>query len=116
MSKAIQPVCLPPNSSYRPKSDIPAWIAGWGALSYQGKSAIVLQNVKITYYRWGADKCSRYTVSDWNRKICAGDYEGGKDSCQGDSGGPLYVKEKDSLVLAGLVSYGTECGKKYYPG
>ncbi|XP_050679259.1 trypsin I-P1-like [Leptidea sinapis] len=40
--------------------------------------------------------------------ICAGSE--GKDSCLGDSGGPLVCHG----VLAGIVSWGSECGK--YPG
>ena len=44
--------------------------------------------------------------------ICAGVYEGGKDSCTLDSGGPLAVEGK----LAGIISWGKGCGNAGYPG
>ena len=43
--------------------------------------------------------------------LCAGLPEGGKDSCQGDSGGPLLVKQRDSYIQAGIVSWGLGCAQ-----
>jgi secreted trypsin-like serine protease len=58
--------------------------------------------------------------TDWNSQICAGLYEGGKDTCQGDSGGGLYALDtidgKKRYVLVGIVSYGMGCGLRGYPG
>jgi len=47
------------------------------------------------------------------RRICAGQSEGGVDSCSGDSGGPLLSKSADGQwAEVGLVSFGTErCAK-----
>merc|ERR1719187_2274728 len=53
---------------------------------------------------------------------------GGEDSCQGDSGGPLWAyepmgrdknkkqKEQQWAVLLGVVSRGTACARRNYPG
>lgn len=45
--------------------------------------------------------------------LCAGKLDvGGADGCFGDSGGPLIYKR----VVVGLVSFGFNCGHRYYPG
>ena len=46
-----------------------------------------------------------------HRTLCAGLRRGGKDSCQGDSGGPLVVRDGDTWVQAGVVSWGSGCAK-----
>ena len=46
-----------------------------------------------------------------HRTLCAGLRRGGKDSCQGDSGGPLVVRDGDTWVQAGIVSWGAGCAK-----
>ena len=71
---AVQPACLPPSKTYKPISNIPGWIAGWGTLIAGGDAKDILQNVKITYYYSGAE-CKAYgPVVDWNKQICAGSY------------------------------------------
>lgn len=36
----------------------------------------------------------------------------GSDACQGDSGGPAVINNK----LAGVVSFGLDCGDPNFPG
>ncbi|CAL1298490.1 unnamed protein product [Larinioides sclopetarius] len=48
--------------------------------------------------------------------LCAGG-EYGLDSCKGDGGGPLVCYRKDkSYALAGMVSWGIDCGTEGVPG
>lgn len=47
--------------------------------------------------------------------LCAGG-ENGKDSCRGDSGGPLMAERDARMYLAGVVSFGYECGLSGWPG
>ena len=52
------------------------------------------------------------TTSLSDSMLCATDYNG---VCEGDSGGPLLVQNREfgnRYVLAGIVSWGTGCGKK----
>ncbi len=63
-------------------------------------------------------RCSERYKNIGNSQICAGDIErGGADTCQGDSGGPLLFRDSDGgWTLAGLVSFGTGCAQRSYPG
>ena len=45
------------------------------------------------------------------RTLCAGLRRGGKDTCQGDSGGPLLVRDGETWLQAGIVSWGGGCAK-----
>ena len=50
--------------------------------------------------------------------MCAGGEEN-KDACIGDGGGPLVcpnLKDSNRYILAGITSWGIECGKKDHPG
>ena len=46
-----------------------------------------------------------------HRTLCAEMRQGRTYSCQGDSGGPLVVRDDDTWVQAGVVSWGVSCAK-----
>ncbi|CAB1341371.1 unnamed protein product [Coregonus sp. 'balchen'] len=48
--------------------------------------------------------------------MCAGFWEGGKDTCQGDSGGPLVRLSAGQFVQVGITSFGKGCGREVFPG
>ena len=48
--------------------------------------------------------------------LCAMMEGGGRDACQGDSGGPLITKVEDRYQLIGVVSWGTGCARREFPG
>jgi secreted trypsin-like serine protease len=54
------------------------------------------------------------TKLDAPTMVCAG--APNIDSCYGDSGGPLFATENGSRIEVGIVSWGTGCAKKRYPG
>ncbi|KAF7208399.1 trypsin [Nothobranchius furzeri] len=85
-------------------------VSGWGVTWVFGYTlSSDLMAVDVVYF---ADCWQFYYFRATSNMICAGSYNGGKDSCQGDSGGPLVCNGK----LEGIVSWGIGCGYSFYPG
>ncbi|KAL2719171.1 venom protease-like [Vespula squamosa] len=120
-SRNIHPICLPIiepliNSNF--DNSFP-FIAGWGAVYFNGPSSSHLLELQIPVVK--QDRCkdsfkSFTTAVIDDRIICAGFARGGKDACQGDSGGPLMSPHNQSYYLIGVVSYGYRCAEPGYPG
>jgi hypothetical protein len=85
LNSNIQLACLPTRTqagSYR--NGTRAFAMGWGAEITNGYPAEKLRNVKLTLYDPFYCERSYETVRyDWNRHICAGDLQYGKDTCHG---------------------------------
>lgn len=72
----------------------------------------VLREVQLNLV--SQDVCN--DVSYYNGSIparfrCAGFHQGGKDGCYGDSGAPLQCNIQGRWTVAGLMSWGSGCGK-----
>ncbi|KAF7268537.1 hypothetical protein GWI33_018409 [Rhynchophorus ferrugineus] len=110
----IWPICLPP-TGVNYENDLGV-VAGWGHTYFGGPTSEVLLQVAIPI--WNLKECADkflHPITETN--LCAASYEGGKDSCQGDSGGPLmYQLPNKRWIVAGVVSWGIECGNKDNPG
>jgi len=92
-------------------------VSGWGALSSNGGSPATLQSVTVPIVSL-SQASQAYGFNIGEDQLAAGYLgQGGKDACQGDSGGPFVVDNGAGLpVLAGVVSWGSGCGSKWYPG
>lgn len=110
ITEAVRPICLPVEAKQRTKdlTYYAPFIAGWGAVGYNGPTAARLQEAQVVVLP--VDQCAfNYKlyfpgqIFD-DTVLCAGFPQGGKDSCQGDSGGPLMLPEV-SIVHAGLVRF-----------
>ncbi|XP_055588878.1 venom protease-like [Uranotaenia lowii] len=110
----IWPICMPPLddswAGYR------AVVVGWGTQFFGGPHAKVLMEVTLPI--WSNRECQQVYINRiYETSVCAGDYEGGKDSCQGDSGGPLMIQLPNRRwVVVGVVSWGIRCGEANHPG
>uniref|UniRef100_A0A3B5LGX2 Peptidase S1 domain-containing protein n=1 Tax=Xiphophorus couchianus TaxID=32473 RepID=A0A3B5LGX2_9TELE len=114
-TKYIQPICLASETS-----DIhdgkKAWVTGFGVTA-TGSSSNKLKEVDVPII--GRKRCRCYykqSASITDNMICAGYFDGRKDSCQGDSGGPLMIKKGRKWVQAGIVSMGEGCALPLSPG
>ncbi len=118
LTNYIQVACLPiVQSSNYPRDQIDVWTAGWGDTNENGTISYILNNIKLTIY-YDNKKCER-TFSDipkyWDRQICIGDINGGRDTCDDDGGGALFIKDtidgKRKNVIAALVGYSLGCAR-----
>ncbi|MDD2857806.1 MAG: serine protease [Candidatus Nanopelagicales bacterium] len=100
-----------------PASGTSAAIAGWGVTSTTSDaSSDQLMRADITVLAGPGQPCGQYGPDlDPVQDVCAGNAEATIDSCQGDSGGALVVSAPVP-VIAGIVSFGSDCAKPGYPG
>jgi len=118
----IKPVCLPSDKGTRPEEGWyvgeKAVVSGWGLTDfYFGTYPQHLKDVEVEVY--GRKNCRGLSPYIQDSQFCAGHDEGGKDACQGDSGGALVVEDeenKKAMTLVGVVSAGSTCADKNYPG
>jgi len=124
-TKTVEFPCLPASPEIPHGEN--CWVAGWGALDYEGDLANHLQTVGV--HAMSQEYCAAKTADDFSAlfadDICAGNaldendnglIDGGIDSCQGDSGGPLICPVDGKAVLMGVVSRGQGCASEGYPG
>ncbi|CAM5147615.1 unnamed protein product [Natator depressus] len=126
-NRVIRPICLPASSVEFP-TGMECWVTGWGNTKYEGSLTApkTLQEVQVPLI--DRDACnSLFKIGSYaddpqeidpikEDMICAGYPQGEKDSCQGDSGGPLVCECDSVWLLAGVVSWGVECGNPNRPG
>ncbi|XP_006873848.1 PREDICTED: transmembrane protease serine 11E-like [Chrysochloris asiatica] len=116
-TNAVHRICLPDAShAFHPGEHM--FVTGFGAVKNDGTSQNRLRQVQVDLI--STKTCNEpqaYNGAITPRMICAGFLKGNRDACQGDSGGPLVSPNaRDIWYLAGIVSWGDECGKPNKPG
>ncbi|XP_021566293.1 transmembrane protease serine 11B-like protein [Carlito syrichta] len=113
----VHRVCLPEATEVFPPGE-GVVVTGWGALLYDGEYPVSLQKASVKII--DTNTCNAKEAYDGvvlDTMLCAGYMEGHIDACQGDSGGPLvHPNSRNIWYLAGVVSWGTECGTINRPG
>lgn len=86
---------------------------GWGSVMESGKFSNTLLSVDLPIISHEiANAPNAYDGLVDSSMFPAGFISGKQDTCQGDSGGPFTVPNKDnSPILAGVISWGTGCGR-----
>lgn len=83
--------------------------SGWGALAEDESAGDSLNQLLVASVPLVDDEtCTDVLGTDADGEVCAGGT--GTDSCYGDSGGPLVIRTDEGPKLAGVVSWGEECG------
>jgi len=108
----IQPI--PYDKSYSLNINAPTKVAGWGSVNttnddYPSRLHEALTPI-LDFNQCNASLSYNGTLT--NNMICAGYWEGTRDSCRGDSGGPLVLNK----TLVGIISWGYGCARNEYPG
>ncbi|XP_013420480.1 neurotrypsin-like [Lingula anatina] len=112
-SPYVNTACLPDANEVFDSHDT-CFVTGWG--STQGTSyGFLLNQVNVPIIS-NFDCWRSYGSTILDSMLCAGYVQGGKDACQGDSGGPFVCIKNGRWKLAGIVSWGRDCGAVYSPG
>ncbi|XP_057585713.1 transmembrane protease serine 11E-like isoform X2 [Hippopotamus amphibius kiboko] len=116
-TNAIHRICLPDASCEFHPADV-MFVTGFGALHNDGSSQNHLRQVQVDLIDTKiCNEPKAYNNTITSRMLCAGSLKGNRDACQGDSGGPLVSPDaRDIWYLAGIVSWGDECGHPTKPG
>lgn len=79
-------------------------VSGWGSRHYHLQMVTLpIQDPKVCTFVYSFLPMTQ---------ICAGYLRGGRDACKGDSGGPLVCDGN----LTGIVSWGIDCARPFFPG
>lgn len=117
----VKPICLPDETEVFAPGTY-CTVTGWGKSDESSPTTDKLKFAKVPIV--SSATCQRqFQDNRLGRRfqlhqsfICAGG-EVGIDSCKNDGGSPMICPRSDgSFVLAGLVSWGLECGQKDVPG
>jgi len=119
----ISPVCMPDalrNTNNLERRFSSMNVIGWGATVNGGRTVNALMQAEVPLV--GSQECDRAYASvqririGRRDQICAG--RGLIDACSGDSGGGLLVEagRNAAWTLAGVTSFGAECGSETMPG
>ncbi|XP_076826724.1 complement component 1, r subcomponent isoform X2 [Brachyhypopomus gauderio] len=111
----VMPVCIPAQDAELSTTGL---VSGFGVteevIPASNLRYISLPVVKQdTCHTWiEKERAARKNVAPLTANMfCAGLPEGKKDTCSGDSGSAFVMKEGDVFWVAGIVSWGVDCGK-----
>ncbi|XP_076348306.1 ovochymase-1-like [Tachypleus tridentatus] len=117
----IDTICLP--NFQESFEDVTCVVTGWGKDAYKnGTYSNILREVIVPVIH--NSQCEQLLKKTrlgrhftlYEKFICAGG-EKKKDSCKGDGGGPLVCwSQSGRYKLAGIVSWGINCGMESVPG
>uniref|UniRef100_A0AAR2M554 Vitamin K-dependent protein C n=1 Tax=Pygocentrus nattereri TaxID=42514 RepID=A0AAR2M554_PYGNA len=111
----VMPVCLPERDTELSGTGL---VSGFG-LTEDSLTADTLRYIRLPVVE--QDKCHRSIETERKNRhdvapltdnmFCAGLPEGGKDTCSGDSGLAFVMKDDETYWVAGIVSWGVDCGQ-----
>ncbi|XP_076010741.1 uncharacterized protein c1s.2 [Genypterus blacodes] len=108
-NSSIKPISLPSeNATYN--AGMMGLVSGFGLLETRGPPSSNLKYVRVPLV--SQETCNNaYGNALTDNMFCAGVPEGGKDACGGDGGSALALETDGQFWAAGIVSWGSGCGK-----
>ncbi|XP_026861742.2 complement component 1, r subcomponent [Electrophorus electricus] len=111
----VMPVCIPPQDA---ELNTFGLVSGFG-MTEDWNTADNLRYISLPVV--DQDKCHMWIEQERATRrdvapltanmFCAGLPEGKKDTCSGDSGSAFVMKDGDMYWVAGIVSWGVDCGQ-----
>lgn len=117
-TRQVKPACMPKNTTVF-LANASCYLTGWGntANTDHYNRSTVLRKVQLKFVSLhDCNSKAAYNGIIPERFRCAGYATGGMDGCYGDSGAPLQCYVGEKWTVAGLMSWGMECGKPNHYG
>ncbi|XP_060035181.1 putative serine protease 45 [Erinaceus europaeus] len=112
-SPAVLPICLP-SSAFQLKNSTSCWVTGWDNHSVRISNNLKMLRVPLShlqtcrdYYQESLLQPVQPVLSE--PTICSKPLASQRDHCIGSKGDPLICKVEDFWVLAGVVSWTSNC-------
>ncbi|XP_045900499.1 complement C1r subcomponent-like [Micropterus dolomieu] len=121
-NSSIMPICLPAKGATY-VTGMMGLVSGFGLTDTADSRWIVPNKLKYVHLPVVEQETCNNSITLLKRKrknvpsltnnmFCAGVPEGGKDSCHSDNGGPFALSEDGLFWVAGIVSWGVDCGQQ----
>lgn len=115
----IRPIRLPMQGvSVKPQT--PVVSIGWG-YTREGSGQTTKDLMEVDLVTLTNKVCNKKYWKITSSMLCTwGEWDNAKgqrkDACSGDSGSPNFFYDGDTIIHAGVTSWGRGCGRKDYPG
>ncbi|KAL0993622.1 hypothetical protein UPYG_G00110690 [Umbra pygmaea] len=114
LTKLVKPVKVASSNDQELSPGTKCWVTGWGLTEQGDPRDGILQQLMVPILR--NNECLKVYPKISPEMICAGFWNGGKNTCMGDSGGPLVCASADGFAQVGITGFRSRCNMENRPG